>query len=56
MSDRDATEIGDEDAAAFAAARRRRNLAIALGLAAFMILVFLTTLFRIGGNVAERSF
>jgi hypothetical protein len=36
--------------------RNRRNLAIGLALAAFIIAVFLATLFRIGGNIAERSF
>ena len=36
--------------------RDRRNLAIALGLAAFIILVFAVTILRLGGSVAERSF
>ena len=36
--------------------RDRRNLAIALGLAAFIILVFTVTILRLGGSVAERSF
>ncbi|MEM9169546.1 MAG: hypothetical protein AAGC56_07800 [Pseudomonadota bacterium] len=36
--------------------RRRRNLAIAGGLAAFIVLIYLVTLLRIGGSVAERSF
>ncbi|MFC0633997.1 hypothetical protein [Brevundimonas balnearis] len=34
------------------AARKRRNLAIALGLVAFMVLVFLTTVLRLQANVA----
>jgi len=34
----------------------RRNLAIGLALAGFVLLVFLVTIFRIGGNVAERPF
>ena len=33
------------------AARRGRNIALALGLAAFMIIVFVVTLARLGGNV-----
>jgi hypothetical protein len=33
-------------------ARKRRNLAIALGLVAFMALVFVTTLLRLQANVA----
>lgn len=36
--------------------QKRRNLAIALGLAAFIIIVFLVTILRLGGSVAERSF
>ena len=36
--------------------RKQRNLAIALGLAAFMLIVFLVTILRIGGAVADRSF
>ena len=34
-----------------AEARRRRSLAIALGLVAFVVIVFLTTLIRMGQNV-----
>jgi hypothetical protein len=37
-------------------ARNGRNIAIALGLAAFVIIVFITTIVRLGGNVAQRSF
>ena len=33
-------------------ARKRRNIAIALGLVAFMALVFVTTLLRLQANVA----
>ena len=33
-------------------ARKRRNIAIALGLVAFMVLVFVTTLLRLQANVA----
>ncbi len=36
--------------------RKQRNLAIALGLGAFILLVFLVTILRLGGSVAERSF
>jgi hypothetical protein len=38
----------------FAKARRGRNLAIALGLAAFVILIFVVTVVRLGANVAAR--
>lgn len=36
--------------------RDRRNLAIALGLGAFILLVFVVTILRLGASVAERSF
>lgn len=36
--------------------RKQRNLAIALGLFAFIVIVFVVTIVRIGGSVAERSF
>lgn len=36
--------------------QKRRNLAIALALAAFIATVFLVTILRLGGSVAERSF
>ncbi len=36
--------------------RDRRNVAIALGLGAFIALVFAVTLLKLGGSVAERSF
>jgi hypothetical protein len=39
---------------AFRKARRGRNLAIALGLAAFVILIFAVTVIRLGANVAVR--
>ena len=35
-------------------ARRGRNIAIALGLAFFVILVFVVTIVRLKGNVAVR--
>lgn len=44
-----------EDEAA-AKARRARNIAIAVGLVAFVILVYVVTIIRMGGNVIERSF
>jgi len=38
-----------------ARARNKRSIAIALGLVAFIILVFVITVVRLGGNVATRS-
>jgi hypothetical protein len=35
-------------------ARRGRNVALALGLVLFVILIFVVTLVRLGGNVLER--
>jgi hypothetical protein len=43
-----------EDPAALRA-RRGRNIAIALGLVGFVVLVYLVTVFRMGGNVLDRS-
>ena len=37
-------------------ARRGRNLALALGLLLFVILVFVVTIVMLGGNVAQRTF
>jgi len=37
-------------------ARNGRNIALGLGLAAFVILVFIVTIVRLGGNVLDRSF
>ncbi len=37
-------------------ARRGRNIALALGLVLFVILVFVVTIVRLGGNVANRPF
>lgn len=37
-------------------ARNGRNIALALGLAAFVVIVFIVTLVRLGGSVIERSF
>jgi hypothetical protein len=36
-------------------ARNGRNIALALGLAAFVVIVFIVTLVRLGGSVIERS-
>ncbi len=36
--------------------RRQRNLALAVCLAAFIILVYLVTILRIGGSLANRTF
>jgi hypothetical protein len=35
-------------------ARNTRNIALALGLAAFVILVFVVTLVKLGGNVGPH--
>jgi hypothetical protein len=37
-------------------ARRGRNIALALGLVLFVILIFVVTIVRLGGNVAARPF
>jgi hypothetical protein len=42
-----------EDAAR---ARRGRNIALAMGLVAFVLLVFVVTVVRLGGDVANRPF
>jgi hypothetical protein len=39
-----------------AKARRRRSIAIALALAGFVVLVFVVTLVRIKGHVADPGF
>ena len=44
--------FGPEDMAR----RRKRAIALALVLAALVILFFITTMVRLGGNVADRSF
>lgn len=48
MSARDPWNEGDQAAKA----RRGRSLAIALGLLAFVAIVFIITIVKIGGNVA----
>ena len=45
----------DEDAAA-KKARNGRNIAMLVGLLAFVILIFIVTLTRLGGNVAASGF
>jgi hypothetical protein len=37
-------------------ARRGRNIALAIGLLAFVALVFIVTITRIGGHVADQGF
>ena len=37
-------------------ARKLRSIAIALGLVAFVILVYVVSIVRMGGSVLERSF
>ncbi|HEY3697582.1 hypothetical protein [Phenylobacterium sp.] len=41
---------------AAARARRGRNIALALGLAAFVVLVFVVTLVRLGAHVLDPWF
>jgi hypothetical protein len=37
-------------------ARRGRNIALALGLVLFVILIFVVTIVRLGANVVDRPF
>ena len=46
----------NDEAEAFRKARRGRNIAILIGLLGFVILVFIVTLTRLGGNVAATGF
>lgn len=39
-----------------AKARRGRNIALALGLLLFVVLIFVVTIVRLGGNVVDRPF
>jgi hypothetical protein len=39
-----------------ARARKGRNIALGLGLIAFVILIFVVTVVRLGGSVAHRAF
>lgn len=48
------TEPVREDAA-FTRARRGRNIAIAVGLVLFVILVYVVTVIKMGANVLDRA-
>ena len=45
--------VPDDEAAR---ARKGRNIALGLGLAAFVVLVFVVTLVKLGGNLAQPHF
>ena len=47
---------GFDESPEAAKARRRRNIAMALGLVGFVVLIFVVTIVRLGGNVAHRPF
>ncbi len=47
-------KLVEQDAAA--RARKGRNIALGLGLVAFVILMFVVTVVRLGANVANRPF
>ncbi|WP_419319737.1 hypothetical protein ACN2C7_02930 [Caulobacter sp. ErkDOM-E] len=47
-------KLVEQDAAA--RARKGRNIALGLGLLAFVILMFVVTIVRLGANVANRPF
>jgi t-SNARE complex subunit (syntaxin) len=42
------------EAVDFARARRGRNIALALGLVAFVIIVFVVTIVKLGASVIDR--
>ena len=44
----------NQEGEAFVRARRGRNIALAVGLVLFVILVFVVTVVRLGGNVGNR--
>ena len=46
----------NDEAEAFRKARRGRKIAILIGLLGFVILVFIVTLTRLGGNAAATGF
>ncbi|MEG6508743.1 hypothetical protein V6C03_07150 [Methyloligella sp. 2.7D] len=48
--------MDDVDSDEFKRRRRRRSVAIAWALAALVVLFFIVTLVRLGGNVADRTF
>ena len=45
-----------QDPVVEARARRGRNIALALGLVLFVVLVFVVTIVRLGGSVGHRPF
>jgi hypothetical protein len=45
--------VENDDAAR---ARKGRNIALGLGLVAFVLLIFVVTVVRLGGSVAHRAF
>ena len=45
-----------DESAAFRRARSGRNIAMLIGLLAFVALVFVITIAKLGGNVASNSF
>jgi len=53
MSEEDQLEVTALEAAK---KKKQRNLALALALGAFIVIVYAVTVMRIGGAVAERSF
>jgi hypothetical protein len=44
------------ESAEAAKARRRRNLVLAIGLVAMVLLTFFITIAKLGGHVADRTF
>jgi|HubBroStandDraft_1064217.scaffolds.fasta_scaffold27480_3 hypothetical protein len=46
----------NDEGEAFRKARNGRNIALFLGLLGFVILVFIVTIVRIGGNVTAHGF
>jgi hypothetical protein len=46
-----ANPFGESDEAAMA--RRRRSIALAVGLVVFVVIVFIVTLAKLGGHVAD---
>lgn len=48
--------VAPRDPVAEAKARSRRNIALALGLVAFIAVVYAVTVLRMGGYVASRPF
>ena len=46
----------NQEGEAYVRARRGRNVALALGLVAFVVIVFVVTLVKLGSNVAAPHF